>query len=99
MSKSFDAWYEESHSSPRSPGSQFSILLLTLIVLFGLMYLAETDTPIAGAQSKSYEVVSVKKGAVQVIDKTTGEYTQLPDPELVAKALQGDLKRGDIIRY
>ncbi|GIM46278.1 hypothetical protein DNHGIG_18270 [Collibacillus ludicampi] len=49
--------------------------------------------------SSEYEVVSVSNGAVQVVNVKTGVPTQIFDDQLVRQALNGEIKKGDLIRW
>lgn len=90
----FAEWYENASEEERQYNSVWKFclaMILTSVILFiGLRGQMEST-------STTYEVQGVAKGAVQVVDRATGVYTELRDPDLVKQALTGKIKRGDII--
>lgn len=67
------------------------------VIFFG--YVIGQDLKSANIVAKEYVVLSVYKGAVQVQELETGKKVQIYDDRLVRMALDGELKRGDIIKF
>lgn len=76
-------------------GATWTILAaLTVGTLLSLTPTWYSPSPVGG---DAYRVVSVSKGRVQAEDIETGEGVSFPDQALVKAALNGKIKRGDVI--
>jgi hypothetical protein len=69
--------------------------LMCLGVFLG--FVAFADSGLGLGNKRSYEVVSVYRGAVQMIETSTGKPINVYDENLVEMALEGKIKKGDII--
>ena len=92
----FDSWYAESHPTPPTAGQSTFRFMLGVVIVAGVITLANKPSILPSSTQTAYEVISVYKGAVQVRDKS-GNQKDLHDEDLVKKALSGQLKKGDTI--
>lgn len=79
------------------------MMRVSFIVCFLIGVIVFLDVVTGGSFSNpsrfsQYEVISVYKGAVQVMDIGTGEYYQIYDKTLVKQAINGTIKKGDVIQ-
>lgn len=91
----------DNHHTHRPRRSSWKSTLITVCLLLLTIAIIDTITPSymkeKGVYSE-YKVVSVYKGALQVIDLSTGQKTSIKDNKLVKMALQGQIKKGDVIK-
>lgn len=85
---------DDEPDKPMSSTTKWLIgIVAILLITIGLMH----NTAPSIESSSAYKVLSVYKGAVQVQDVQTGQIHEIRDQQLVQQALQGSIKRGDLI--
>lgn len=74
-------------------------VLASIIFLLGMCTgMKDSPTSASSASHPGYKVTGVSKGAVQVIDLQTGVASEIRQQEWVTAALDGRIKRGDVVR-
>jgi hypothetical protein len=95
--------FEEDDDSPADTDRFVQRASWTLLAVLGIaivLYLAQSFyTPTGTWQTgETYKVVSVSRGQLHAEELSTGKIVSFDDQGLVRAALDGSLKRGDIIR-
>ncbi|MGW9128122.1 hypothetical protein ACWGPW_24425 [Paenibacillus chitinolyticus] len=93
--KKFVEWYENATEEERQHNSVWKFSL-AMILLAGIIFIGVRNQEQAPT---AYEVTGVHGGSLQVVERATGARAELRDSSLVKRALNGDIKRGDVIRY
>lgn len=88
---------DEWEADPPTQNQSVFRFSLVLILIAAIIFMAGRNGSEIGGGPDAYEVLSVAHGAVQVRHTTSGERTELRDPQLVKQALSGAIKRGDVI--
>lgn len=98
--RSFDEWVEEGYTEKeRNDEVSFYKLFMVLAVCAAIVWAAifSREGPGGNGNQTAYEVVSLHSGALHVVDRSTGEQLSLRDQTLIAQALRGDIRKGDVI--
>ena len=72
--------------------------ILAVLAIGAMLSVAHSLYAPAATVSGAYRVVSVSKGQLHAEDLATGRVVSFNDQSLVRAALDGSLKRGDVIR-
>lgn len=94
--RTFEDWYESGHPGPGNTSGTFIALAVAAVLACGAL---STKERLSSTPSPEYRIESVRGGAVQVVEQSTGKMIELRDQQMVKDALAGKLKRGDTIKY
>lgn len=86
------------HRSRRSTWKSTLIMLCLMILTIAVIDSLFTPPYMKEEVYSEYRVLSVYKGALHVVDLSTGQKTSIKDNKLVKMALQGQIKKGDVIK-